>query len=132
MKTLRCLVIFWQPSIVNALTEFLNKDKIGHRYVIQYFHLKGLSPTNIKAELNSTLGESAPSLTLIKCCAAKFKRGRTTYQVNIVMINQMRWPRQKWLRKFTKWYWMTVDWNVVGWKMVGISKNAVHRILTEN
>jgi len=41
-------------------------EKIGHRYVIQYFHLKGLTPTNIKAELDSTLGESDPSFTTIK------------------------------------------------------------------
>ena len=30
---------------------------MGHRYVIQYFHLK--RPTNIKAELDSTWGETA-------------------------------------------------------------------------
>ncbi|CAH2089726.1 unnamed protein product [Euphydryas editha] len=30
-------------------------EKIGHRYVVQYFYLKGLHPTNIKAELDSTL-----------------------------------------------------------------------------
>ena len=53
--------------------------KIGHRYVIQYFHLKGLSPTIIKAELDSTLGESAPSFTT-KYWMAEFKRGRTSCQ----------------------------------------------------
>ena len=55
-------------------------SKIGHSYVVQYFNLKGLSPTNIKAELDSTLGKSAPSFTTIN----------------------------------------------------GISKSAIHRILTEN
>ena len=48
-------------------------EKIGHRYVIQYFHLKGLSPINIKAELDPTLGESAPSFTTIKYWVTEFK-----------------------------------------------------------
>ena len=51
---------------MNALSEFVNMEKIDHCYVIQYFHSKGLSPTNINAELDSTLGESAPSFALIK------------------------------------------------------------------
>ena len=51
---------------MNALSEFVNMEKIGHRYVIQYFHLKGLSPTNIEAKIDSTLEESAPSFTTIK------------------------------------------------------------------
>ena len=54
---LRCLVIIWKLLIVNALSKFVNMEKICHRYVIQYFHLKSLSPTNIKAELDSTLEE---------------------------------------------------------------------------
>jgi hypothetical protein len=65
---------------VNALGEFVNMEKIGHRYVIQYFHLKGLSPTNIKAELDSAVGESAPSFTTVKYWLAEFKRGRTSCQ----------------------------------------------------
>ena len=48
--------------------------------MIQYFHLKGLIPTNIKAELDSTLGGSAPSFTKIKYWMAEFKRGRTSCQ----------------------------------------------------
>ena len=31
---LRCLVFFGKLPIVNALSEFLNIEKIGHRYVI--------------------------------------------------------------------------------------------------
>ena len=65
---------------MNALSEFVNMEKIGHRYVIQYFHLKGLSPTNIKAELDSTLGESTSSFPTIKYWMAEFKRGRTSSQ----------------------------------------------------
>ena len=55
-------------------------EKIGHRYVIQYFHLEVLSAANIKAELDSTLGESALSFTIIKYWVAEFKRGRTSCQ----------------------------------------------------
>ncbi|KAK2579087.1 hypothetical protein KPH14_010936 [Odynerus spinipes] len=77
---LRCLVFVLQPSLVNAFSEFVKIEKIGYRYVIQYFNLKGLSPTNIKAELDSTLGESAPSFATIKYSVAEFKRGRTSCQ----------------------------------------------------
>ena len=69
-----------QLSIVNRLSEFISIDKIGHRYVMQYFHLKGLSPTNIRAELDSTLGEFAPSFTTIKYWVAEFERDRTDCQ----------------------------------------------------
>ena len=51
----------------------MKMEKISHRYVIQYFHLKGLSPSNIKAKLDSTLGEYAPSFTTIKYWVAEFK-----------------------------------------------------------
>ncbi|GFT58048.1 mariner transposase [Trichonephila clavipes] len=44
-------------------------------YMIQYFDLKGLSLTNIKAELDSILGESAPSFTTVKCWVAEFNGG---------------------------------------------------------
>ena len=30
-------------SVVNAFSEFVNIEKNGHRYVIQYFHSKDLS-----------------------------------------------------------------------------------------
>ena len=48
--------------------------------MIKYFVLKGLSPTEIKNEINSTLGESAPSFSTIKKWAAEFKRGRTSIE----------------------------------------------------
>ena len=64
---------------MNALSEFVNMEKIGHRYVIQYFHWKGLSPTNIKAIGWQNLNEVVR--------AAKTK---------IAVVNQMRRPRQKW------------------------------------
>ena len=80
LQTLRCLVFVWQLSMLDALSEFVNMEKTGHRYVIQYFHSKGLSPTNIRAELDSTLGEPAPSFTRIKYWMAEFERGRTSCQ----------------------------------------------------
>ena len=55
-------------------------EKIGHRYVIQYFHFKGLNPNNFKAELDSTLGEPFPLFTTIKYWVAEFKQGRTSCQ----------------------------------------------------
>ena len=64
-------------SIVNVLGEFVNKEKIGHRYVIQYFHWKGLSLTNINVEIDSNLGESAPLFTTIRYWVAEFKSGHT-------------------------------------------------------
>ena len=48
-------------------------DKIECRAVIKYFVLKGLTPTQIKEEMDSTLGDSAPSLSTIKKLAADFK-----------------------------------------------------------
>jgi histone-lysine N-methyltransferase SETMAR len=53
-------------------------EKTKLRAVIKYFHIKGLSPTEIKAELDSTLGESAPSFSTVKTWVADFKRGRTS------------------------------------------------------
>jgi histone-lysine N-methyltransferase SETMAR len=132
-NTLRCLVLVWQPSIVNALSTFVNMEKIGHRYVIQYFHLKGLSPTNIKTELDSTLGESAPSFTTIKYWVAEFKRGRKSCQDEhrSGRPNEVTTPEM-----VTKIHKMVLDDRRLKVReladMVGISKSAVHRILTEN
>lgn len=117
---------------MNALGEFVNMEKIGHRYVIQYFHLKGLSPTNIKAELDSTLGESAPSFTTVKYWVAEFKRGRTSCQDEhrSGRPNEVTMPEM--VKKIHK---MALDDRRLKVRkpadMVGISKSAVHRILTE-
>ncbi|GFS65259.1 HTH_48 domain-containing protein [Trichonephila clavipes] len=51
-------------------------DKIGYRDVIKYMFLKGNTPTQIKDELHSVHGNSAPSFTTMKFWAAGFKRGR--------------------------------------------------------
>ncbi|XP_030760797.1 protein GVQW3-like [Sitophilus oryzae] len=51
-------------------------DKIGYRAVIKYLVLKGNTPTQIKHELDSMYGDSAPSFTTVKFWAAEFKRDR--------------------------------------------------------
>ncbi|GFT14209.1 HTH_48 domain-containing protein [Trichonephila clavipes] len=51
-------------------------DKIEYRAVVKYFFLKGNTPTQIKEEVDSVYGDSAPSFTTVKFWAAKFKRGR--------------------------------------------------------
>ncbi|KYN38519.1 hypothetical protein ALC56_07096 [Trachymyrmex septentrionalis] len=108
-------------------------EKIGHRYVIQYFHLKGLSPTNIKTELDSTLEESAPSFTTVKYWVAEFKRGRTNYEDE----HRSGRPSEVAIPEMVK----KIHKMVLGDRrlkvreladMVNISKSAIHRILAEN
>ena len=108
-------------------------EKIGHRYVIQYFHLKGFSPTDIKAEIDSTLGESAPSFSTVKYWVAEFKRGRTSCQDEhrSGRPNEVTTPEM--VKKIHK---MVLDDRRIKVRelagIVGISKSALHRILTES
>ncbi|GFS79632.1 histone-lysine N-methyltransferase SETMAR [Trichonephila clavipes] len=51
-------------------------DKVEYRAVTKYSFLKGNTPTEIKDELDSVYGDSAPSFTTVKIWAAEFKRGR--------------------------------------------------------
>jgi hypothetical protein len=51
-------------------------DKIEYWAVSKYLFLKGNTCTQIKDELHSVYGDSAPSLTTVKFWAAEFKRGR--------------------------------------------------------
>ncbi|XP_030749345.1 protein GVQW3-like [Sitophilus oryzae] len=51
-------------------------DKIEYRAVIKHLVLKGNTPAQIKHELDSVYGESAPSFTIVKFWAAEFKRNR--------------------------------------------------------
>lgn len=53
-------------------------DKIEIRADIKYFVLKGLSPSEIKNEIDSTLADSSPSYSTVKKWTAEFKRGRTS------------------------------------------------------
>ncbi|XP_023237730.1 histone-lysine N-methyltransferase SETMAR-like [Centruroides sculpturatus] len=118
---------------MNNLSEFVNMEKIRHRYVIQYFHLKGFSPTNIKAELDSTLGESAPSFTTIKYWVAELKQGRTSCEDEHRSCRPSEVTMPEMVEKIHK---MVLDETQIKVReladMVGISKSAVHRILTEN
>src|SRR5436190_21585100 len=54
----------------------MKMDKIEYRAVIKYLFLKGNMPTQIKDELDSVYGDSAPSFTTVKFWAAEFKRDR--------------------------------------------------------
>src|SRR5436190_21126688 len=54
----------------------MKMNKIEYRAVIKYLFLKGNTPTQIKDELDSVYGDSAPSFTTVKFWAAEFKRGR--------------------------------------------------------
>ncbi|GFV27379.1 hypothetical protein TNCV_3795741 [Trichonephila clavipes] len=71
-------------------------EKIDHRYVIQYFYVKGLSSTHIKAKLDSTLRVSAPLFTTVKFWEVEFKRSRVkAAKTSIAMVDQMRKRLQK-------------------------------------
>ena len=105
--------------------------KIGHCYVIQYFNLKGLSPINIKSELDSTLGESAPSFTTVKYWVEDFKRGRTSCQDEHRSGRPNEMTTTEMVKKIYKMILDDCRLNVcVLSNMKGIPKSAVHRILT--
>lgn len=55
-------------------------DKTEFRAVIKHFHLKGLKPKEIKAELDEVHGTSAPSFATVCNWTNEFKRGRTSTQ----------------------------------------------------
>lgn len=51
-------------------------EKVENRAVIKYFFLKGLTPKEIKEEMDSTLGTSSSSYSTIKQWVSEFKKGR--------------------------------------------------------
>lgn len=53
-------------------------EKNEFRAVIKHFHLKGLTPYEIKNELDSVHGTSAPALATVYNWVNEFKRGRTS------------------------------------------------------
>ena len=55
-------------------------DNIGLRAVIRYLGLKNLSPKDIHEDMVATLGEHAPSYSMVKKWAAEFKRGRESLE----------------------------------------------------
>lgn len=70
-----------------ALSEFVNMREFGRRCVIQYLHLKVLTP-NIKADLDSTLQESVPKFPIIKYCVADKKKCHNTYNSTPFPMNE--------------------------------------------
>lgn len=53
-------------------------EKLEIRAVIKYFYLKGLTPKEIKEEMDSTLGTSSPSYSTVKQWVSEFKKGRVS------------------------------------------------------
>jgi histone-lysine N-methyltransferase SETMAR len=84
-------------------------------------------------ELDSTLGESAPSFTTVKYWAVEFKRGRTSCQDEHRSGRPIEVTTPEMVKKFHK---MVLDDRRLKVReladMVGISKSAIHRKLTEN
>ena len=73
-------------------------------YVIQYFHMIGLSPINDKAELDSSLGKSASLFTTIKTSVTEILRGPTICQDEHHSGRPNEVTTPKMVNKLTKWY----------------------------
>lgn len=52
------------------------------RGTVQFFHLKGLKPTDIKKELDSVLHDSSPSLKTVCKWVNEFRWGNTSVEIN--------------------------------------------------
>lgn len=61
----------------NESNSLSTMEKLEYRAVIKFLHFKEKTPTEIKAELDSVYGDTAPSFTTVETWAAEFKRGRT-------------------------------------------------------
>ena len=57
-----------------------NMDNIRYRAVIRYLGLKGLTPKHIFEDMVVTVGENAPSYSMVKKWDAEFKRGRDSLE----------------------------------------------------
>ncbi|KAM4678284.1 histone-lysine N-methyltransferase SETMAR-like isoform 1-T2 [Discoglossus pictus] len=55
-------------------------EKISHRAVIQFLAKKGLTPKAIHDDMVATLGEDAPSYSMVKKWTGDFKRGRKSLE----------------------------------------------------
>lgn len=101
--------------------------------MIQYYHLKSLCSINIKAKLDTTLGESASSLTTIKYLVTEFKQGCTTFQNEHRSDRPNEVTTPEMTKRILK---IVLDDRRLKVReisdMVSISKIAVLRILAEN
>ena len=57
---------------------FLHNEKNEFRAVIKHLHMKGLTPKEIKAELNNVHSISAPAFATVYNWVNEFKRSRTS------------------------------------------------------
>ena len=55
-------------------------DKIGHQAVIQYLHIKGLTPKVIHNDMVATLQDNVPLYSMVKKWATNFKRDRDSLE----------------------------------------------------
>jgi transposase len=58
-------------------------DKIVYRPVIKFFVKEGLTPNEIHLNFIKVYGDSSASFSTIKKWATKFKRGRTSLEVDL-------------------------------------------------
>ena len=110
----------------------LTMEKLEIRAVIKYFFLKGLTATEIKSELDSTMAESAPSFTTVKRWVADFKRGRSSTQDEARSGRPKTATTEEMIEKVHDI--VLADRRVKVREiadMVLISKDSVYRILTE-
>ena len=58
------------------------KYKIRHRAVILYLDLKSKTPKQVYQDMEATFKEDAPSYSMVKKWAGKFKLGRKSLEYN--------------------------------------------------
>ena len=80
-------------------------DNINHRAYIRYLSLKGLTPKEIHEDMVVTLGENAPSYSLVKKWDAEFKRGRRPLSEKPSHRHHTRL-----LPRFMTSSWQTLSW----------------------
>ena len=62
------LFFFYRELNIATLLDLENgkNDKISHRADIYYLGLKGLTPKQVHQDMEATLGEDAPSYSMVK------------------------------------------------------------------
>jgi transposase len=82
-------------------------DKIEYCVVIKFFVKEGLTPNEIHSKFIKVYGDSSPLFSTIKKWAAKFKRGRTSLEVDPCKGHPKSATPPEIIEKCTIWYWMT-------------------------